>query len=294
MADISKIKVGETEYDVKDATARTAIANFKSSDITYGYEDLVDGVSPLDPGAVYFYIAPTGPYRWYLVDGITEENVVAAYRFKGAETQAEALLNVNENGDYPLSITGTVTWTTGEGLYFPAVVDCYITNDTLTALQTNIKTCAFKFAGMSTGSLSTAGTTLYIGAETNSKYLIAKYGGYYSNSASSNYANHCISQSASTRNYKQTATVNTEGVLSCDWVNYALWYNGISQSMTNATNGNADDPTDNTSWTTGRIFTTASNNSLYKGVIYLESIVFFNCVLTGEQHLQLATQINAL
>ena len=56
MADISKIKVGETEYDVKDATARAAIAEVKGSDIRWGYEKLVDGTSPLDPGEVYFYI----------------------------------------------------------------------------------------------------------------------------------------------------------------------------------------------------------------------------------------------
>ena len=291
MADISKIKVGETEYDVKDATARTAIANFKSSDITYGYEDLVDGVSPLDPGAVYFYIAPTGPYRWYLVDGITEENVVAAYRFKGAETQAEALLNVNENGDYPLSITGTVTWTTGEGLYFPAVKNCYVNNTTLAAAQASIKACAYRFAGMATGSVCTAGVMLYIGSESNSRYLLGKYGGYYS--STKNYGRHSIPLSASSRSYKQTSTVNAKGVLSCDWVNYALWYNGQAQSMTNGS-GNGTDPTDNTSWTTGRVFTTASNSNLASGVMYLESLVFFNCVLTGAQHLQLATQINAL
>ena len=39
---------------------------------------------------------------------------------------------------------------------------------------------------------------------------------------------------------------------------------------------------------------TASNSNLASGVMYLESLVFFNCVLTGAQHLQLATQINAL
>ena len=287
MADISKIKVGETEYDVKDATARTAIANFKSSDITYGYEDLVDGVSPLEPGTVYFYIAPTGPYRWYLVDGITEENVVAAYRFKGAETQAEALLNVNENGDYPLSITGTVTWTTGEGLYFPAVKDCYINNDSLVAKQASITACAFNYDRMNTGSVHTAGVMLQCSNTANTRYLEAK-GGY----GNSYLKNTMIGRSSTDGASKQTSTTYTDGCLSCDWVNYNLWYNGVSQTLTNAEHGTL--PTYDSTWTTGRVFTTTTNANAYKGVMYLKTLVFYNCVLTGEQHLQLATQINAL
>ncbi len=57
MADISKIKIGETEYDVKDTAARELAENANNK-ITYGYTELVDGVSPLASGTVYFYIEP--------------------------------------------------------------------------------------------------------------------------------------------------------------------------------------------------------------------------------------------
>ena len=289
MADISKIKVGETEYDVKDATARTAIANFKSSDITYGYEDLVDGVSPLEPGAVYFYIAPTGPYRWYLVDGITEENVVAAYRFKGAETQAEALLNVNENGDYPLSITSGIEWVTGNGLFFPKRINEYISNTDLVNAKSGMITCVFSYSGATTGNVAGPSVTLTID-NVPMKFLSQSL--QYKDTGSSHFVGKAISYNASSR-YAAGTCSNTEqnGIIAGDWSNYSLYYNGIKQTLTVPSTNYI---TDNNTLITNRLFTTSSSSSLSLGSLYLGSLVFYNCVLTGEQHLQLATQINAL
>lgn len=55
MTDISKIKIGENEYDLKDTVARE-LANNAYNRITYGYTDLIDGTDSLATGTVYFYI----------------------------------------------------------------------------------------------------------------------------------------------------------------------------------------------------------------------------------------------
>jgi hypothetical protein len=291
MADISKIKVGETEYDVKDATARTAIANFKSSDIRWGYEKLVDGITPLDPGAVYFYVSPGNPYRWYLVDGITEENVVAAYLFKGADSISDALINVNAIGEYPLIATNQITWTTGNGLFFPKTADQYINNSNLISDRDSIYTCVFGFSGATTGTVMSSGTTLKID-DVPMKFLHQSLFYLGGSDKTTRFVGNAVTYGATYRYAAGTATnTNSKGVLAGDWINYKMYYNGSASTIkTVGTNW----ITDNSSLTSGRVFTTCSVSTYTMGSMYLTSLAFYNCTLTATQHLQLATQINAL
>jgi hypothetical protein len=289
MTDISKIKVGESEYQLKDVTAREQIAKISGNSITYGYTDLEDGVSALNPGQVYLYIAPEGPYRWYLVDGITEENVIAAYHFKGAETQAEALTNVNENGSYPLTITGSVMWTTGQGLFFPAEIDCYVNNTNLTNKTSSIISCAFGYSGGQTGSLYTAGVALSTTA-TNPKYLMQNMETYLSSSKTYP-RGHIMPISSTSNKSKIYDATTTDGCLACDWSTYSMWRDGTKLSLTSG--ARTVTQKNYYVYTPPRVFTTNSA-SYSNGTIYIESLVFYNCVLTNAQHLQLATQINAL
>ena len=226
------------------------------------------------------------PNRWYLVDGITEENVVAAYKFKGVATEQEALTNVNEGTEYALTVGGTVTWTTGKGLYFPATVNCYINNTELVNQKGSIVSCAFGYSDMSTGSVVTAGVALNWA---NPYKYFAAMGGY-ENSGTNYYFGTSIPQSASVQNAKSMATKNVGGVLACDWSNYKIWYNGLSQSLSNT----AYAAISSFHWTYPRVFTTCKNTSLACGTIYLSALVFYNTVLTDAQHVQLANQINAL
>jgi hypothetical protein len=224
--------------------------------------------------------------QWYLMDGITEENVVVAYQFKGAESRESALKNINSGAVYPLTATDTVTWTTGKGLFFPADIDCYITNTELTNQHASIVACAFGYSDVSTGSVTTAGVAL--NRANPYKYFAAMGGRYYN----SNYYYHgtSIPQSASTGDAKYMAPKNVGGVLACDWSAYKVWYNGLSQSLTNADNMQMRSG----QWTYPRVFTTCSYSDFKRGTMYLSALVFYNCVLTDAQHVQLANQINAL
>ncbi len=221
------------------------------------------------------------PSRWYLVDGITEENVVAAYKFKGVANLQEALTNVNDGEGYSLASTG-VTWTTDKGLFFPADVNCYINNAELVAQHASIVSCAFGYSDMSTGSVATAGVAL--NNANPYKYFAAKGGreGIYYNAS--------ILQTASTAAGKHTASSRPAGVLACDWSAYKIWYNGMSQSLSNM----GKCPMYSGDWIYPRIFTTSSGANIARGTMYLSALVFYNCVLTDAQHVQLSNQINAL
>ena len=234
------------------------------------------------------------PNRWYLVDGLTEENVVAAYKFKGVATEQEALTNVNEGTAYALSATG-VTWTTGKGLYFPATVNCYINNTELVNQKASIVSCAFGYSDMSTGSVATAGCILNGSGEgAGMKYLFAK-GGWYNNVSSANekvYLNHAMPTSSSNGKIKQSGNVTATGCLACDWSTFKMWRDGLTLSLT-AGSRSGYYPTYFNAWTNARVFTTPTT-ALARGTMYLSALVFYNTVLTDAQHVQLANQINAL
>ena len=243
--------------------------------------------SSSESGSVGWYDVAKLPHgdQWYIVNGIDDSNVVAAYKFKGRESLSDALTNINYGTQYMLTATG-VTWTTGKGLYFPATVNCYITNTELTNQKGSIVSCAFGYSDMSTGSVTTAGVALNWA---NPYKYFAAMGG---NVSSTTYRYHgtSIPQSASAYNSKYMATKNAGGVLACDWSNYGIWYNGLSQSLTNANTSQMHSDC----WTYPRVFTTCTNSSLARGAMYLSALVFYNTVLTDAQHVQLANQINAL
>ena len=215
--------------------------------------------------------------------------MVAAYRFKGVATEQEALTNVNEGTAYALTVTGAVTWTTGKGLFFPAEVNCYITNTELTNQYASIVSCTFGYSDMSTGNVVTAGVVLL--AWTGSGYFLIAKGGIYISSTAT-YYKHITGAATTDGTIKTSGSVHSGGVLSANWLSSGntLYYNGLSQSTSS---GNAKG-LGNLGWTPGRVFTTCKDTNLARGTMYLSALVFYNTVLTDAQHVQLANQINAL
>ena len=242
--------------------------------------------SSSESGSVGWYDVAKLPHgdQWYIVNGIDDSNVVAAYKFKGRESLADALTNINYGTQYMLTVTGAVTWTTGKGLYFPATVDCYINNTELVNQKGSIVSCAFGYSGMSTGNVVTVG--MYLGYAGN-KQFYAKGGSYSSNTAT--YFNHVTGYAGATASTGSNSGVcYPSGVLATDWSTYGLWHDGLKLSVTKTTKTPYGD------WTSGRVFTTCTSTNLARGTMYLSALVFYNCVLTDAQHVQLANQINAL
>jgi hypothetical protein len=241
-----------------------------------------------ESAAVGWYDVGKLPYdKWYLVDGIMEENVIAAYRFKGMASMDAALQNVNLNGSYPLDAVG-ITFVTDKGLFFPASINKYINSTSLINQKSSIITCAFGYSDMDTGKVGTAGT--FISATSPWKYLWAKCGRMWNpESPQYGYYNHTMPRESSNGYLKQSSSIHTEGCLACDWSKYRMWYNGAEQSMSNASIGTWGIGAPN-----GRVFSTPSQSGVSCGSMYLSALVYYNVVLTNSQHIQLANQINSL
>jgi hypothetical protein len=57
-----------------------------------------------------FHPPPAVSSAWYLTTGVTAANVIAAWRFKGAVSEATSLVNLANPGTYDLTATGAPTW----------------------------------------------------------------------------------------------------------------------------------------------------------------------------------------
>lgn len=239
--------------------------------------------SSSESGSVGWYDVAKLPHgdQWYIVNGIDDSNVVAAYKFKGRESLADALTNINYGTQYMLTVTGAVTWTTGKGLYFPAEVNCYINNTELVNNRTHIIACAFGYSDMEVGSVVVTSAVM-LGRYTN-QYLISK------GVSSSAIGYHVVYGGPTDGWLKTSANATSSGVLACDWDSYKIWRDGLSLSLNKIATTVPD-----LGWSSEYVFGTCPNSNLTHGTMYLSALVFYNTVLTDAQHVQLANQINAL
>lgn len=219
--------------------------------------------------------------KWYLADGLTEKNVIAAWKFKNTHSLEAALANVNSSRiDYTLTVYGNVTkFNMQSGLSFPAETDCYV--DCAGNIHSFAVSCAFGFQEMATGSVVTAGTTRGKYGNSCASYLLAKGGANYK---------HCMNTDTNNQYMQQNGTIHANGVLACNWLTTggAMYYNGVKQSTSQATGSKAT----KNGWTQGRVFTTASSGTM--GSMNLNCLVFYNVNLTDAQHVQVYEQMNAL
>ena len=226
--------------------------------------------------------------QWYIVNGITEDNVVAAYKFKGAESLNSSLRNVNDGTEYTLSVNNNVTFTPGKGLLFPASTNCYINNEKLIAQASNIMTCVFRYSDLSVAAVATtAGACTF----SNRKALFARY--CTSRRASESiyeWTYHALLRNVSPNPALRTAKAYESGCLAADWNNNSMWHDGIPETLI------VGDYYNISGWYLGRVFTTCSftHNSVTASSMYLAAIVFYNTSLTTDQHICLAEQMNEL
>lgn len=87
-------------------------------------KDMDFGVNNIARKVLKAYIGVNGVARlfytsaWWMASGLTPNNVIAAYTFHKAATQAEALKN-NHTNNYPLTLAGNATWSLGNGIHIP-------------------------------------------------------------------------------------------------------------------------------------------------------------------------------
>lgn len=271
MADISKININGTEYNIKDTEARNQGPSLPTGG-TIG--QVLAKNSDTNGDAGWYNLRHLPSDKWYLPDGILESDVVIAYQFVNRLDEAEALININEGTEYPLSKIGGVTWNATKGLYIPTGGGNGITNSTLNSLYQNFFSAAFGYSDFDAlggnagpGFLFSSNKVLRLKSYANNGYslqdaIVFNGTGYLCGGTSVN------------------------GVLSGNWMTPpSIYRNGenlsISSSFTPGTSGY------------NKFFGHFDDGGHYTSC-YISAIVVYNIILSPSQHLQLSNNIHAL
>ena len=308
MADASMITVNGETYNVKDPTARNAAsaaqttANGKLSDAPSdgkeylrkngawtepsggGGSGVPDGGttgqvlakrSDADGDAGWYSLRDLPKNKWYLLDGITESNVIAAYQFVDQADETAALANINDGTSYLLSkVLGTETWSADKGFYIPGTRNAGLGNASLAGQYANMLSAAFGYSGANTPSSMGAGIMVH-----SSRALeLATYTNTYTGKP-------VISAYSGTAAYL-AGSFNTNGVLAGNWANPPLMYHdGAAVSLSQSGNIYASGR--------GKIFGHLNEGGTYSSC-YITALVFYNVTLSASQHLELSDNIRAL
>jgi hypothetical protein len=229
--------------------------------------------------------------NWYLLSGMSEDEVVAAYSFVGRSSEEEALLNINRGTEYALTKTGdTVTWNTKTGFFIPAEAGAGLLNSQLQGLYSSVLTAAFGYNGLDYSSAEdgvAGGVQLNYMRVMCLRALIGNIGGgpYYSHNI--------INGSVDSYTSKVSLSNVSSAVLSGSWDNPSKMYrNGVSLALSGDYSpiqlfGSEDCGVIRQSvYSQGGVFTTIG--------FYVTGLVLYNVVLTAEKHIELARKIRGL
>ena len=289
MADISKIVLDGTTYNLKDTTARGKLGLPTGG--TAGQVLVKESATDGDAGWYAPGSFPANP-NWYRPNGITASNVIAAYKFVGASSKANALKNVVNSSTCQLYTT-TAEWDVNTGFYFDKSLyagiqdwetntsECTINNSTVAP---TIKSVVFgyRYAIAPTSSQSSIG---YIGYD---KLFFTRVW-----QGTTNYINYPAIgyRDANTYLYK-SAIEYDRGVLGCNYVSttsYNVYLNGMAISLTaHSTKVNTG------SYFGVNILGFQDRDAANKVSAYATAIAFYNVALTAEQHMELYHNIVAL
>ncbi len=240
--------------------------------------------------------------QWYLVDGILEEDVIAAYQFVGRRSSEEALLNINQGQELPLSCTTTTnpTWNSATGFYFPntdANGNCLLDNAALnttgnSGLNDILKSAAFGFNMDASAEKYCGGITF-----SRKKFLVLS-GQYYQDTTRKKLTYPAVAFGDRMKEYRANESNQLRGVLGGVWsgTSSKIFLNGVNKTVTsteyNSGSSNASAvPGQGMNGTIGHIGETSAENVI---PFYMTAVVFYSKVLNAAQHVQLSQKITAL
>lgn len=223
---------------------------------------------------------------WYLVDGITEADVIGAWQFVDRSSEDAALVAVNDTEQpYVLTKSGAaVTWAANSGFYIPTSTSAGLNNTTLNGLYNTVLSAAIGYNGPAVYAAS-AGVA---GGVMMSQYrYLALMGRYQTNTNGYRPVINASKTSNATRRGPSKAP--EAGVLSATWgasaTETALYYDGVSQTHSTAGDGTV---------LGGGSVTFGQLNTQTPVAFYMTAAVLYSVALTGEQHTKLAAKIKAL
>ncbi len=203
---------------------------------------------------------------WWLPGGVLPANVIAAYQFKGAGSEAGALLNLNNISTNSLTKSGSISWNQATGFYFTADNNG-LQNSNIVSNYNDIKTVIVRFSNR------TANKSRGFICANNTRML-----GFFNNSN--------LSIQAATTVISYGNTTLTSGVVAYDFANWLMYLNGVNIAQT-GTGG----------------FNSATSNMLIGGnfsgypsesTCYIQAVAFYNTILTPAQIVELTISMQNL
>ena len=248
---------------------------------------------------------------FFIAKGLTLDNVIAAYQFKGVKTEEESKKNLTGNDSYDLTYSN-VSWDITRGLKSGTV-----TNNALAALGTQIKTQIVCYANYSLASGSTLGLPHYVLTYMKPLYLVLRntWRFHSHNAPAENFNEKGHNRPGFiTEHHRNTTiagdgnggtwieansgTAPSSGVIGGSFAN-KLYLNGVQvQSSVNTGMGYVsvqdDDDlpiascTDFPNSDSNRVVVPKNGNGWNVDII---AAAFFNCYLTDAQHLEIANSM---
>lgn len=226
----------------------------------------------------------SGAYRfnsnpWWLPTGIVSSNVIAAYQFKGAVDEANALLNVNNANVYPLSKVGTSTWNKNNGFTFAGGVNG-LTNSSLTTFNTVI---------VSYSNVETSGSNVVTLISPRQLYTLYAKAGYDTPPA---YYKKTIGASYGSNELRYSNIIASNGIVA--WTKNSasdigtLYYNGTTIGSLTGAGGAYKD----SSYAT--IGSSIPHSLLAYSGSTIQAVAFYNTLLTAAQIVELTASMQNL
>lgn len=257
--------------------------------------------SSSESGAVNWYNVNQLPTEdWLHPTGVTDSDIIAAFRFKGAASEADALQSVNNGTKYTLSKSGSnVTWSSGNGFFIPAAQNVGLKNTDIQKLTWG--TVAIKYSGAQTGDAQVGlihksySVGLYANFDMMYRTALSDGSGYEPHELIRHYPTVTLDKEATAAYYSTAFGQNkTEGVLSTNFSgSHNLYMNSISGSLSSS--GSGSTWSDSSGYVADYLFgqlkytrTWATSDwSIAFGSVYIHAAIIFNRVLsdTETQHL---------
>ena len=166
--------------------------------------------------------------KWYLVNDLTDADVLAAFQFVGRGSSVDAMTSLNLYNNVPFVLTQTssaVTWDSEKGFYIPPTSKSGLKCDELYSLSTVPLGAIFGYSGLSTtqndkcagGIIAAAGGSLL------------QLHGFRGNANSCDGSIYMNRRDATPYYFsKSQTTTPANGVVACDWgEENRLYFNGV-------------------------------------------------------------------
>lgn len=280
LADTSEVRIGD--WLVPSSAAPGQVRNGNGYGIGYALQAKAAGAAGKIKIRLYPAMYGYSPRAWWLPDGITEDNVLAAYQFVDRETEADALININDGTKYALAKLSTELWNRETGFYIPGAGGAGLDNDQLRGQYNSLACAVFGYSGaIITGSHAIGGVEWTYRRSLELRGL----------GTGTVYQRTTINRTnTGTAPVYVSPTIQPAGVLGGNWLTTSEMYkDGIVVTTAEGTNYNVNTTRASVIGQAG-----AAGASFDVSPFYVTAAVFYKTALSADEHKEVAENIMQL